>query len=140
MTKMSKIKIEARRRAQSAHRKVRNTERKLSGLRVEAQRADIEEQIASLQEQKSALLREEDRDEGIVATSAISKVQSPCRDQSSAWGKQNTLNIALALWNETYHSFVRSFAARLALASASNIDSCSVSARCGLLACATGGG
>ena len=59
MTKMSKIKIEARRRARSAHRKVRNTERKLSGLRVEAQLAAIEEQIASLQEQKSALLKKE---------------------------------------------------------------------------------
>jgi len=58
MTKMSKIKIEARRRAQSAHRKVRNTERKLSGERVEAQLAVIEEQIASLQEQSAALKKE----------------------------------------------------------------------------------
>ena len=63
MTKMSKIKIEARRRAQRANRKVQNTERKLSGARVEAQLAAIEAQIASLQAQ-SAVLKEGARGEG----------------------------------------------------------------------------
>jgi len=64
MTKMSKIKIEARRRAQSANRKVRNSERKLSGARVDAQLAAIEELIASLQA-RSAALKEGDRGKGI---------------------------------------------------------------------------
>ena len=48
MTKMTKTKIEARRKTQNAKRKVQNTVRKLSNAQLEAQVAELEEKIAQL--------------------------------------------------------------------------------------------
>jgi len=77
MTKLSKTKILARRRTQSAKSKVKSTVRKLSNVQLEAQVAELEEQIA--------LLKGEGEDQ-----SAKSKVQSG-EDQSAKWGRSKTL-------------------------------------------------
>ena len=50
MTKMSKIKINARRKTQSAERKVKSTQRQLSHVQMEAQIAQLQEQITLMQE------------------------------------------------------------------------------------------
>jgi len=49
MTKMTKIKINARRKEQSAERKVKNAQRQLTNAQLESQVAALEEQIALLQ-------------------------------------------------------------------------------------------
>ena len=82
MTKMTKTKIDARRKTpvppaqqRSARRKVQNTVRKLSNAQLEAQVAELEEKIAQLEE------------EGQVP-SAKRKVQSEV--QSTKWHAEDT--------------------------------------------------
>ena len=75
MTKRSKIKINARRKEQSAERKVKRVQRRLSQALMEAQIASLEARIALLEE------------EGQVP-SAKRKVQSEV--QSSKWHAEDT--------------------------------------------------